>query len=69
MTVYTAIKIVARQKGKSIYRIEHDLGFTNGIISKWDNAMPSADRLQAVADYLGVTSAYILNKSKEKELI
>ncbi|GAX06987.1 transcriptional regulator [Secundilactobacillus pentosiphilus] len=69
MEVYSAIKVIARQRNISIYRIEHDLGLTSGIISKWDNAMPSADKLQAVSDYLGVTSAYILNKSKEIEVI
>lgn len=66
MSVYTAVKNIARQKETSIYRIEHDLEFSNGSIRRWNHSMPSADRLQAVADYLGVTSTYILNKSREK---
>lgn len=65
MTVYSAVKAISKKKEISIYRIEKDLNYTNGTISKWDRSMPSADRLQAVADYLGVTSTYILNKSRE----
>ncbi|MCT2899685.1 MULTISPECIES: helix-turn-helix domain-containing protein [Lentilactobacillus] len=69
MTVYSAIKGIASSKGVSIYRIEHDLEFTNGLISKWNKSIPSAVKLQAVADYLGVTTTFILNKSKEEEVI
>lgn len=65
MSVYSAIKEIAHDKNISIYRLEHDLDFTNGLISKWDQSMPGADRLQAVADYLDVTPTFILNKSKE----
>lgn len=65
MTVYTVIKIVAKSTGKSIYRIEKELGFSNGTISKWNKSMPGADSLQAVADYLGTTSQYLLRLAKE----
>lgn len=65
MTVYTAIKTVAKSNGKSIYRIEKDLGFSHGTISKWNKSMPGADSLQAVADYLGTTSQYLLRLAKE----
>lgn len=65
MTVYTAIKTVAKLNSKSIYRIEKDLGFSNGTISKWNKSMPGADSLQAVADYLGTTSQYLLRLAKE----
>lgn len=64
MSIYSAIKEIAKKRDVSIYRIERDLNLSNGIISKWDDSIPKADKLQEVADYLGVTSAYILNKSK-----
>lgn len=69
MPLYTAIKEVAREQNKSIYRIEHDLKIGNGTIGRWDTALPRYDLLQAVADYLGVTPQYLmhLSKSKEKE--
>ncbi|WP_251547912.1 helix-turn-helix domain-containing protein [Limosilactobacillus caecicola] len=64
MTVYTAVKTVAKSRNKSIYRIEKDLGFGNGTISKWNRSMPGADSLQAVADYLGTTPTYLLRLAK-----
>lgn len=65
MSVYTAVKEIAESRGVSIYRIERDLNFSNGSLSHWDKGVPKADRLQNVADYLGVTIAFILNKSKD----
>ncbi|MCD7120830.1 XRE family transcriptional regulator [Limosilactobacillus agrestis] len=67
MTVYTAVKTIAKSQGKSIYRIERDLGFGNGMISKWNKSIPRADKLQAVADYLGTTPQYLLRLAKEEK--
>lgn len=64
MSVYSAIKEIAHQKDISVYRIERDLRMAPSRISKWDKSMPAADVLQKVANYLGVTSAYILDKAK-----
>lgn len=66
MSVYTAVKKVAYKNKKSISSIERDLGLTNGSISKWNTSMPGADKLQLVADYLGVTTQYILHLAKEE---
>lgn len=65
MSLYAAVKQVAYQKGKSIYQIEHDLNLSNGYIDKWNKHMPSAAKLQLVADYLGVTSSYLLSIANE----
>ena len=45
MSLYSAVKIVAKEKHKSIYQIERDLKMSNGMISKWDRSMPRADSL------------------------
>ena len=66
MSVYNAVKKVAYDNGKSVYRIEKDLGLARGYISKWNKSMPGADKLQLVADYLGVTTQYILHLAKEE---
>lgn len=63
MSVYTVVKKLADKKGQSVYRIEHDLGISNGTIGRWNHSMPRADTLQLVADYLNVTSSYILNRA------
>lgn len=67
MSIYSTIKMIATKNEVSIYRIEHDLNFPNGIIRRWNKSDPSATNLQKVADYLGVTTTFILNRSKEKE--
>ncbi|MBS0937651.1 transcriptional regulator [Lactiplantibacillus plantarum] len=66
MEIYSAIKDIAKTKEVSIYRIEHDLKLTNGAISKWDKSIPAVNSLQSVANYLGVTITFILDKSKER---
>ncbi|UQS82579.1 helix-turn-helix domain-containing protein [Bombilactobacillus folatiphilus] len=65
MNVYNAIKEIAYGKKITIYQIEKDLKFTPSLISKWNTSMPSADRLQNVADYLGVTMQFILDKARK----
>lgn len=67
MSVYKVVKEIAYDHDLSIYRVERDLGISNGTISKWDVSMPQADTLQKVADYLGVTSAQILEKAKKED--
>lgn len=66
MSVYSVIRDVATAKGKSIYRIEHDLQIANGTIGRWDRSMPRADTLQKVADYLDVTVSFILNQAAKE---
>lgn len=64
MTVYSNIKKIADKKGVSIYRLERDLHFSNGLIAKWDRCMPHADKLQKVADYLDVNASSFLKNAK-----
>lgn len=65
MSLYTAVKAVAQKQNKSIYRIEHDLSIGNGTIARWDKAIPRADTLQNVADYLGVTTQYLFSLARK----
>lgn len=65
MSLYSAVKSVAKEKHKSIYQIERDLKMSNGMISKWDRSMPRADSLQDVADYLGVTTQFLFKLARE----
>lgn len=67
MGLYQTIKILAGARGLSISRIERDLDISNGTIRKWDVSMPRADNLRKVADYLDVTSAYLLNNIKNQK--
>ncbi|WP_436666768.1 helix-turn-helix domain-containing protein [Latilactobacillus sakei] len=59
--IYDEIKQAARKKGISVYRIERDLKISNGTLSKWNNASPSAIVLKKVADYLQVDINVLLS--------
>lgn len=52
--IYTRIKDLSKQKNLSIRKVERDCGFSNGTLSKWNNASPSVVLLKKVADYLQV---------------
>ena len=67
MKIYDTVKRLSSEKNISVYRIERDLGLANGAISKWNRQIPNALRLQEVADYLGVTSSYILNEARKDD--
>lgn len=67
MSLYTAIKTLANQNEKSIYRIEKDLHLSYGLISKWNKSVPRADSLQEVADYLGVTTQYLFSLARKED--
>lgn len=61
--LYDKIKEVAKTKSLSIYRIERDLGFSNGSLRKWNNSTPSATSLKKVANYLNVTIDDLLEET------
>ena len=63
--IYDTIKAVAANQGVSIYRIEKDLEFPNGLISKWNKSTPSASNLAKVAKYLGVTTEKLLGDGQK----
>ena len=63
--IYDTIKDVAANQGISIYRIEKDLEFPNGLISKWNKSTPSASNLAKVAKYLGVTTEKLLGDGQK----
>lgn len=53
------IKRFAEAKGMSLRAIEMICGFRN--IYRWDEHKPSVDKVQKVADVLGVTVDELLN--------
>lgn len=53
--MYNRIKVLAKEQGVSINKMEKDLEFGSSTISKWSKSIPSVDKLKKVADYLDVT--------------
>ena len=54
------IKEICLGRGIAISRLERECGLSNGYIRNMKEGKMSAERLKAIADYLGVTSEYLL---------
>jgi len=63
--LYNSIKKRAYEQKISIYKIEKDLGLSNGAIRKWNSSTPSAVTLKKVANYLGVSIDELLKEKSE----
>ena len=59
MTFYDRLEYLMKTNGLSHARLEKELGFSNGSISKWRTSTPTLARFQALADYFGVTVEYL----------
>ena len=70
MTFYERLESLRKEAKISQGKLEKELGFSNGLISKWKNSIPSHDRLKKLADYFGVTPDYLMTgeKTNNKEL-
>lgn len=55
MGLYEQIRDIAKNKGYSINKLEQELGFARSSINKFNKNKPSIDKLQQIADFLGVT--------------
>ena len=62
MNVYERVEKMRKERGISSQgKLEKELGFSNGSISKWKNSAPTTKRLQKLAAYFGVSVGYLLN--------
>lgn len=52
--LYDNVKALCGEKGIRIGRLEKELEFSNGSISKWNTNEPGIRKVQKVADHLGV---------------
>ena len=69
MTTFERIEKLRNEAGLSQGKLEKELGFSNGSISKWKNSNRTYKRLQKVADYFHVSIEYLVSgeeKPKEK---
>lgn len=72
MTVFERIEELRKSTGLSQGKLEKELGFSNGSISKWKNSTPKYERLQKIADFFGVTVDFLMtgndDEAKDYEL-
>ncbi len=62
MNVYERVEKLRKERGISSQgKLEKELGFSNGSISKWKKSAPTPERLQKIATYFDVSLEYLLN--------
>lgn len=66
MSVYERIEELRKSKKISQGKLEKELGFSNGSISKWKSSMPTPERLKKLADYFCVSVEYLMTGEKTK---
>lgn len=60
--LFDKIKSIADEKGISIYRLERETAVGRNTINRWNESIPSADKLARVAKYLGTTVEFLLQE-------
>lgn len=67
MTLKERIKDLCKQHGISMNKLEGELGFGKGYISKLGTSQPNANKLQKIADYFNVSLDYLLNGERGQD--
>lgn len=61
MNTVERVKAICKERKIPVYKLEKDLGFSNGYISQLKKGSLPDDRLEKVADYLDVSVAYLMS--------
>ena len=61
--IYERISRLCAEKKLPIYKLEKEVGISNGTIARWATSSPTVDNLAKVADRLGVSVDYLLGRS------
>lgn len=67
--MYSIYEELLRKRGVTSYQIAKDLGFSPATLSDWKHGrtIPKADKMQMIADYLGVTLEYLMTGKEPEE--
>lgn len=61
MTLKERIQGLCKEKKIPVSKLESDLGFGGGYVSKMDKSTPTTAKIQAISEYLNVSIDYLLN--------
>ena len=67
MDAVERIKELCKERGIAISRLERALGFANGYIGGLRKGTLPADRMQKVAEYLGVSPQYLMGGEEQPQ--
>ncbi|MDB7086983.1 helix-turn-helix transcriptional regulator [Enterococcus mundtii] len=68
MTTFERIKELANKQGKSLNKVEEELGYGKNVLYRLKNSNPSTERLQEIADYFDVSVDYLLGREEKVSL-
>jgi transcriptional regulator with XRE-family HTH domain len=60
MNTKERIKRLCKERKISVNKLETDLGFGTGYVSKLDKSTPNTKKIQAIADYFNVSVDYLM---------
>lgn len=66
--LFEKIKELAEKRGMSINRLEENLGYSRNSLYNLKTKKPSAERLQEIADYFGVSTDYLLGRTDNPKI-
>ena len=61
MNTKERIKELCKRKGMSVNKLETDLGFGTGYVSKLDKSTPNTKKIKLIADYFNVSVDYLMS--------
>ncbi len=67
MNLYDKILELCKERQVSVASVEKACGLSHGVLRRWNVQSPSADRLQKVAQYFGVTISYLLGDTTDRD--
>ena len=65
MGLYERIKEVASKKGYSINKLEKELGFPRSSMNKYNNNVPSMEKIQKISNFLNVSIDEIIGEERD----
>ncbi len=70
MSIVERIKLLAKQNGTDLAKLERTLGISNGVIRRWDTASPTCEKIMKVAEYFSVSvDSLLYDKPSEDDAI
>ncbi|WP_430597349.1 helix-turn-helix domain-containing protein [Enterococcus sp. AZ177] len=68
MTTFERIKLLAKNQGKSLNKVEEELGYGKNVLYRLKNSNPSTERLEEIADYFDVSVDYLLGRTDDHHI-
>lgn len=68
MTLKERIKDLCKERNVSLNKVEEDLGFGKGYLSKLDKSKPNISKIQKMADYFGVSVDWLMGGTEDRAL-